>query len=235
MPSDDDIRTGRLLKLLRRRAAITQENLAHRSGVPRLTIIRVERGEAGAIDLDRLRRLFEGVGARGRLHVWWNGAAADRLLDERHAGLVDHTVGLLQRRGWTTAIEVSFSEFGERGSIDVLGVKPRSQAAVVVEVKSDIGASEEMHRLLDAKERLARGVVRARFGWTPMALGRVLVMPDEDRLRRLVAKHERTMRAIYPASGREVRQWLRAPAGRLSGLWFVLDPAKSEHRGPRPR
>jgi transcriptional regulator with XRE-family HTH domain len=220
---DDDARTGRLLKLLRRRARITQLELATLAHVPRIDVIRLERGEAGTLQLDRLRRIFNALDARSRFSVWWNGAAADRLLDARHAQLVELTAAALQRRGWTTAIEVSFSEYGERGSIDILAANERRRAVAVIEVKADIGSFEEMHRVLDAKERLAPKVARDRFGWTPLHIGRLLVMPDEDRLRRLVAAHARTMASIYPASSREVRSWLRAPDSSVDGVWFVSD------------
>src|SRR5258706_2656151 len=227
MANPDDDRAGRLLVLLRRRTNATQVELAARAAVPRLDIIRIEAGAAGLVRLDRLRRIFEAAGAGGRSGIGWNGAAADRLLDERHAALVERAVVALERRGWTTAVEVSFAEFGERGSFDILAARLSRRAIAVVEVKSDLGSIEETNRVLDAKERLAPKLAGARFGWHPQIVGRLLVLPDEDRLRRLVARHERTMTAVYPARGGEVRAWLLAPDRGLRVIWFL-----SEMRDP---
>jgi hypothetical protein len=103
---------------------------------------------------------------------------------------------------------------------------------VVVEVKSDLGSIEETNRVLDAKELLAPRLSAARFGWPPDVIGRLLVLPDEDRLRRLVARHERTMTAVYPARGREVRAWLRAPDRQLRGIWFLSEVRDPNTKSP---
>ena len=50
----------------------------------------------------------------------WHGEELDRLLDEAHARLVDEVVRRSTVLGWVVAVEVSFSRYGERGSIDVL-------------------------------------------------------------------------------------------------------------------
>jgi len=120
-------------------------------------------------------------------------------------------------------IEVSYSEFGERGSIDVFAGLPPRRAVVVLEVKSDIGSLEEMNRILDVKERLAPKLAVAQFGWRPEFVGRILVLPEDLTLRRLLHKHAQTMRTIYPATSREVRAWLRNPASRLRGIWFLSE------------
>jgi hypothetical protein len=188
---------------------------------------RVEAGMAGTIPLDRLRRIFTVVEARGRFSLWWNGAAADRILDERHARLVERAVVLLERRRWIVAVETSFSEYGERGSIDILAAHPSERAAAVVEVKSEFGSLEETNRVLDVKARLGAKVAERLWGWTPTSIGRLLVLPDETRCRRVVEVHQRTMGAVYPARGRQVRAWLRAPSGPLSGIWFL---SEARHR-----
>ena len=122
---NDDERLGQLLRAIRRRTGQTQADLALMAGVPRRDVIGVEAGRAGEVELERLRRLFSAVDARFKPTVWWRGAAADRLLDERHAALTETSVAVLTRRGWQTAVEVSFSEFGERGSVDISASTPR--------------------------------------------------------------------------------------------------------------
>ena len=113
MRSDDE-RLGQLLRAIRRRSGHTQADLALVAGVPRRHVIAVEAGRAGEVELHRLRRLFAAVDARLKATVWWRGAAADRLLDERHAALTELGVAVFARRGWQTAVEVTFSKVGER-------------------------------------------------------------------------------------------------------------------------
>ncbi len=43
------------------------------------------------------------------------GAALDRLLDQRHAGLVERSIVVQRSYGWRCETEVTFSEYGERG------------------------------------------------------------------------------------------------------------------------
>lgn len=221
--SSDDERIGRLLVLLRHRAGLTQRALAASAGVPRQDVLRVEAGLAGSLPLDRLRRTFEAVGGRARLGVWWNGAAADRLLDERHAGLVERAVAVLDRRGWTTLIEASFSEYGERGSIDILGARQAELAVAICEIKSDFGSLEETNRIFDAKARLVPKIAADRFGWRPEVVGRILIVPSTDAVRRVITRHERTMASSYPARSHEVRAWLRKPTTPLRGIWFLSE------------
>lgn len=223
MTSVDDDRTGRLLRAIRNEAHLTQADLARRARVPRRDVIRIEAGLCGSVSLDRIRSVFEAADGRVRLATWWKGAAADRLLDARHARLVERAVSLLQRRGWETAVEVSFSRFGERGSVDVLAARGELLAILVVEVKSEIGSIEATNRALDVKERLAPVIAQARFGFQPRVVGRVLVVPRNETIRRVIARYERTMSAVYPDRGRELRRWLHRPEDPIRAIWFVSE------------
>ncbi len=210
-----------LLRLIRRKTGHTQNELAVWAGVPRIDVIRIEAGRAADVKLGRVRRILEAAGGRGRLVPWWNGAAADRLLDERHAALVERAARVFRARGWQTAVELSFAEFGERGSIDIFAAHGARLAIAVCEVKSEFGSLEELNRTLDVKERLAPKLAHARFGWWPNIVGRLLIVPRDNAIRRIVAAHPATMAAAYPARSREVRAWLRQPAAPLRGIWFV--------------
>lgn len=228
MPHPDDERLAEVLKALRRREHARQGDIAAAAGVSRRTEARIEHGEAATLTLGMIRSVFEPLGARVRVSVWWRGAAADRLLDERHAALVEKTVRLLTLRRWDTAAEVSFSEYGERGSIDVMGGHHETCSLLVIEVKASLGSLEETNRRLDVKERLTPGLGVARFGWRPKTVSRLLVLPDERTIRRVVAQHHATFGSIYPDRGREVRSWLRRPEGPLRGIWFVSGPDTSD-------
>lgn len=149
----------------------------------------VEGGEAGRVPLDRVRRIFDAVGARARMTAWWNGAAADRLLDAGHASLVEHALSILNRRGWNTAVEVSFSEFGERGSIDILAAHEPERTVAVCEIKTALGSIEETNRVLDIKVQLAPRLAATRFGWRPRVTARLLILPNDRTVRRIVDRH----------------------------------------------
>ena len=74
----------------------------------------------------------------------WRGGGLDRLLDEDHAGLVGVIVAELRGLGWRVEVEVSFSHFGERGSIDILALHPMTGALLVIEIKTQLASIEEL-------------------------------------------------------------------------------------------
>ena len=78
--------------------------------------------------------------------------------------------------GWSTAPEVTFSEFGERGSVDVLGFHVAAATALVTEVKASWGSVEETNRSLDVKVRLGPKLVEQRFGVRPATVSRLLIL-----------------------------------------------------------
>lgn len=223
MNADDD-RLAKASRALRREQQKTQRDLAI-GGRSREFVLRLESGGAGALRLDDIRDHFEALGARVRVSAWWNEAALDRLLDARHAELVETTIGILRSHGWRTEAEVTFSEFGERGSIDVMAGHECSRSIFIGEVKTAWGSIEETNRRLDAKARLGPALALQRFGWRPAAVARVLVMPEDRTLRRTAARHAQTMASVNPARGREVRAWLRSPALNLRALWFLSEVA----------
>ena len=222
--NSDDERLGQLFRLLRRRSGLTQEDLSIATSIPVRDIQRLEDGRAERILFGRVRRLFADLDARTRINVWWKGAAADRLLDERHAAIAERANGVMTRYRWVVRAEFTYSEFGERGSIDLFGLREEALAVAICEVKSAIGSLEEMNRTLDAKVRLAPKLCRDQYGWNPRYVGRLLIVPDESTVRRIITAHRQTLTTLYPARGREIRTWLRKPDRGIAGIWFLSDP-----------
>jgi transcriptional regulator with XRE-family HTH domain len=225
------MRLGQSLRALRRRNGILQVDLAHDAGVSDKVISRIEAGQVTGLRVATLRAVFEAVGARLFLNAWWNGAALDRLLDERHAALVERCVNVLRGYGWRTEVEVTFSVYGERGSIDVLGGHDDTRCGLVIEVKGSIGSIEETNRTFeetnrtfDLKVRHGQTLAAERFGWRPTSVSRMLVVPEDSTVRRVVAAHAATLESAYPARGRDVRRWLRAPGRAIRGIWFLSEP-----------
>ncbi len=165
--------------------------------------------------------MFAAVDAGVRLEILWRAGELDRLLDAAHADLVASIARLLAVSKWEVGIEVTFSRYGERGSIDVLALKPGVRVALVVEVKSALTSIEETARRLDAKVRLAPAIVAERTGWRPTNVGALLVLPDSSTARRQVAAHAALLDGFLPDRGWTVRRWITEPGGRLRGIAFL--------------
>jgi hypothetical protein len=200
-------------------------------------LARIESGQLEDIPIRALRAAFESVGARITITPQWNGAALDRLLDERHAALCGAVAHVMQRTGWEVLSEVTFSHYGERGSIDVLGARQAGGVAVVVEVKTELGSIEETQRRLDAKVRLAPAIVFERLGWRPTTLARILVLPEGSATRHHLERHRPLLETAFRDRSRAVRSWLRRPAGPCAGIWILSNPSHvaGNRISPSPR
>ena len=127
----------------------------------------MELGRLDGVAIGTLRRVVEGLDASLVIDVRWRGGALDRLLDERHAALAATVATILRTDGWHVEVEVSYSRYGERGSIDLLAWQASSRTLLVVEIKSELTSIEETLRKHDQKVRLAPAVAAERFGWRP--------------------------------------------------------------------
>jgi transcriptional regulator with XRE-family HTH domain len=128
-PSPRDLRLGRALRTLRRRKGMGQVSLARNAGVSHTLVSRLERGHVEGVSVKSLRAVFEALGASVSITPFWEGAGLDRLLDEEHALLAGRFSQVLQKYGWTVETEVSYSRYGERGSIDLLAYHQPSSTA----------------------------------------------------------------------------------------------------------
>ena len=145
----------------------------------------------------------------------------DRLLDERHAQLVEGASAVLLSNGWQVRPEVSFALFGERGSIDILAWHATARSVVIIEVKTELTSVEETLRRFDVKLRVGPAVALQVAGFEPANIGSVLVLPEVSTARRRIAEHSNTFAARFPQAGHSVRPWLRKPSGPLSAVWFL--------------
>lgn len=227
MTRDDD-RLALASRALRRRRRFTQTRLAEPGRSRHLQRL-LESGHAGRLQLDDIRSHFAKLGATVRITAWWDGASLDRLIDARHAGVVEASVRAFQRYEWPVATEGSFSEYGERGSIDILAARQDRGIVVVGEAKSAWGSIEETLRALDIKVRLAPTIAKHRLGWVPTTVAVLLIFPEDPTARRIARQHNATLGVAFPARNREIRRWLRQPVGPLRGLWFLSDVHEIDH------
>ena len=234
----DPILFGRGAKALRLRKGWRQDDLAAAAHVSRGVVGRIERGNADRVTVATLDNVAAAVGGRVACRLTWNGEGLDRLLDANHAAIVEAVVRTLRATDWLVATEVSFNNFGERGSVDVLAFHPASRFVLVVEMKSVVPDVQAMLVALDRKERLARQIARDR-GWDAAAVARLLVIGENRTARRRVDMHAATFGNMFPDRAREIRRWLAEPVASspLRGLWFLSgDPqAGVKQRARRSR
>ena len=146
--------------------------------------------------------------------------------------LVGRVAAMLRELVWDVRLEISFSVYGERGSIDVLAWHPRARLLLVVEVKTELVAIEETLRKHDQKARLAPRIAAEQFGWKAPGAARLLVLPSLSTPRRRVERHAAVMDLAYPLRGASLRRWMRAPNEAAAGLLFVdIDGTPAKGRG----
>jgi hypothetical protein len=189
----------------------------------------LEAGEIDDLSIGEVDRCFASLGARLDLSAWWRGAALDRLLDEGHARLVGEVLRRLQSLGWEVRVEVSFSSFGERGSIDILAWHPAHRVLAVFEIKSELGGMDPLLRPLDVKARLAPQIAAREFGWRASGpVGRIVVLPEDRTVRRQVSRHADVLAAALPARSREIPRWLAKPSTPMAGIWFLTEVGRAD-------
>jgi transcriptional regulator with XRE-family HTH domain len=227
----DVIRFGLGIRALRLRRRLTQANLAARSGVSRSVIGRIERGRADRVAVHTLVRVAAELGARVDVRLLWQGEGLDRLLDARHADLVERVVAILTLDGWDVAAEISFNLRGERGSIDILAFRTPTGSLLVVEVKSVVPDLQAMLSGLNRKARLAPDIARER-GWRATSVSKLLVLPHDRTARRRVESHAATFQSSLPGRSVEIRRWFRQPTRTMHGVLFVsgAPEAGARHR-----
>lgn len=207
--------------------------LASVAGVSATLISRLEHGRVGRVPLATLRSVFVALDARAILVVRWQGGEIDRLIDARHAALQDELARRLARLpDWIFEPEVTFSIYGERGSIDLVAWNPRHRALLIIEVKASLADVGGLLRQTDRYRRLAMDVARTR-GWRPLVIGVWVVLADGRTARRRLADHRAVLRSSYPDDGHAAMRWLSQPTGPLRALSFLPIPTRTQV-GRRP-
>jgi transcriptional regulator with XRE-family HTH domain len=217
----EDIRVGAAIRAVRLRRGLRQLDVASLAGVSQSTVSLVERGHLGGLTIGTIRAVAKALDVWLPLEARWRGAELPRLIDERHAAVVEQVVRELAGLGWEVRLEYSFNVRGERGSVDVLAWLPSSRALLVVEVKTQIVDVQELLSTLDRKRRVVASVVAGDLKWNPAVGGCLVVLPEETRARAAIARHAAVFASALPARTVEVRQWLRDPSRAIAGLWFL--------------
>ena len=222
--------------MLRVRQRLTQASLAARAGVSRRAVSFLELGRARSLPLATVEAIVIALGGRLDLRLLWNGPELDRLLDEGLAELGAAVKRRLEGWGWLVQVEVSYSQWGERGRIDLLAFHPATRIVLVIELKTLLVDVQAVLGTLDTKARLAPDIVR-RFGWQAERVVPVIVFSEErttrNRVDRVGPLFDR-----YSVRGRAAGTWLRRPdsASAPTGLLlFVAAGTRPRSSSPAPR
>lgn len=222
----DRVRFGRSIKVLRVRRRWRQEDLSRVSGLSSSAIGRIEHGTIKRMAWGDLEAVAEALDAQLGLDFRWRGGDLDRLLDAAHAAIVESLVRVYREAGWEVIVEATFSEFGERGSIDVLAWHGPTGHVAVNEVKATIADAGRTVMGVDRKGRLAPIVAR-KLGWTCRGVSRFLVVADGATARRRLAEHAAIFRTSFPLGTRDSRAWIGKPTARpVAGLIFLSYPRR---------
>jgi transcriptional regulator with XRE-family HTH domain len=225
----DDMRLGSALRSIRIRRGWRQEDVATKADASRWQVGRLERGRIEEVGIATARRVAGALDATIDVRLRWQGADLDRLVNANHSRMQERVVGLLGELGWTPVPEPSFSQFGERGFVDILAWHVGTRAVLVIELKTDIVNFGELVGIVDRKRRLAGRIARER-GWTPAGVSVWVTVMDTRTNRRRVAAHQALLRAAFPSDGRTVRAWLQHPGQPIAALGFLTHEQQASTR-----
>jgi transcriptional regulator with XRE-family HTH domain len=181
-----DLEVGRLLRMMRIRRGWRLRDVADRARLSPATIGRTELGSITSVSVVRAHAAV--LDMRVEWRVTGRGADVARLLDAEHAAIVETLAATLATAGWQAEAESSYSEYGERGRIDLLAFDPSTKRLAVVEVKTELADLQDLFGSLNAKTRLAPGIGR-RKGWHSSRAVTVLAVAATATNRSIVGGH----------------------------------------------
>jgi len=226
LPDVDDVAIGNTLRVIRVRRGLRQADVARRAGVSRQLVGHIENGLAGRYPLGTVRSVAGGLGAQLDVRVRYRGAELDRIVNSAHAALHASVAAYLDDLdGWTWLPEVTFAHFGERGIIDILAWHRATRSLLIVELKTELVDPQALAAVMHRRVRLGR-VIATEQGWEPLTVSAWVVVRKSRTEQRRLQVHRSILRQAFPADGRSIRRWLRAPRGSIAALSFWTDVSR---------
>jgi transcriptional regulator with XRE-family HTH domain len=221
-------RCGAQFRAVRIRKNLRQEDVAHRAGVHRSVVSRLERGDWRSATMATISAVAAALDMRLQVRAFWHAGDLDRLTSRRHSLLHEDVAHRFERElpHWVLAPEVSFAFYSERGIIDILAWHPGRRALLIIELKTDIVDVNHLVATMDVRRRLASKIAADR-GWVPASVSVWVIVADGRTNRARLAAHRRMLRNAFPTDGRVIRTWLRDPTGSVAALsmWTGVDAA----------
>lgn len=212
-----DRAAARLFRVARVRRDLRQADVSDESGLSRTSIANHELGRIEGATIRALRQHAEALGLT--LEITLRGPTGEIVNDEEHALVSQWVKRQLEPMGWTTDAEASFSIYGERGRIDLLGWHAERRIVLIDEQKTDLPDVQDLLGTLDVKERLARQIAGER-GWDTDSVAVLLAITRTSRNLRTVKRFE-ALFSRYKIRGADAVRWLRDPHGSARLLIFV--------------
>lgn len=208
-----DQQVGATFRAVRIRGRKRQEDVAVSAGVARWRVSAIERGRLDGISIGQLRAIASQLEIRVEIVASWRGGDGARIVNERHSRMHELVAARLAAEpGWAFATEVTFSEWGERGTIDILAWHGATGTLLVIELKTELPDPAGLVAQVDRYRRLALQVGRAR-GWEALTVASWVLVAESDFNRDQLARHWLMLRNAFPLDGRFLRRWLRDPSG----------------------
>jgi transcriptional regulator with XRE-family HTH domain len=226
-----DQQVGATFRAARIRSGKRQQDVATGAGVHRSCVSSVERGHFGDVPLRQLRAIATDLEIQLQLVASWHGADGVRIVNERHSRmheLVAERLAVLS--DWGFASEVSFSEWGERGVVDIFAWHSLTRTLLIIELKTEVPDPAGLVAQLDRYRRLGPAIGRTR-GWDPLRVATWVFVAESDLNRRQVARHNVMLRNAFPLDGHFVRRWLRDPSAGSVRSTRHADGGSSAARG----
>jgi transcriptional regulator with XRE-family HTH domain len=217
----DDQRLGSGLRAMRIRRKLRQRDLSFAAGVPRGVVALIEHGRLDEVAFGQIRAVARALDARFEGLVRWQGGDLDRLTNRGHAQMHEAMARwFAELKGWQAVPEVSFNQFGERGTIDILAWHASTGIVLVVELKTAIVDINNLMSTMDKRRRLALKIA-SDLGWKAEAVATWVVVAAGRSNDRALAEHATVLRTKFPGDGRSMRRWLARPAGDIAALSFL--------------
>jgi transcriptional regulator with XRE-family HTH domain len=226
---------GRQSKQARLALRLTQRQVATAVGVSRGYIANIEGGRANptlAI-VDRLSRVLEldaelvlrrpAISPTDGLR----GPTGQR--DLVHARCSGYAERRLTAAGWQVAREAEVVQGRAHGWIDLLALHPRTEALLVIEIKTRLDDLGLVERQVGWYGRSAADVAR-RLGWRPRRVVSWLLLLASDEVEWSIRNNREALGTSFPMRAREMLAWLQGDhpvAGR--GL-ALIDPSSKRRK-----
>ena len=217
----DDIQVGSVFRTVRLRQGLSQAEVAASAGLSRSTVSLLEHGHLRGASVGAVRDVAAALEISLPFAPRWRGPELAKLLDEAHSRVVGATLTAIKARGWHGRPELTFSRWGERGSIDIFAWREDVRAVIDLECKSVVADTQDTIATMDRKRRLTPDIAAEVLGWKPRAIASVLVLPETTCSRNRVRHNAAVLDAALPARTLEIRRWMEEPTGDLAGIWFL--------------